>query len=239
MPGQHCWNKELDIHPLFHAKSWQAFPQPRYEKAPAVFSGGLKEDATGLHSFIAMRRHSRSLMIICLPCQISATCLCYTYVSNFFIAICFLFFLQVYLPTSTLSALAVVLKDCEKTYLMLSSWRSGSPVTSSWFRTSVLIETGKKLKRDSVSMCISSRKFCQEPTLALPKVYQRMLGEVPRVPRPLKSVQASKTVHCLYSALRLVAWNLCRLQRRIIICSSAIYCWRRPLRSQAGEAWNF
>ena len=88
-------------------------------------------------------------------------------------------------------------------------------------------------------MCISSRKFCQEPTLALPKVYQRMLGEVPRVPRPLKSVQASKTVHCLYSALRLVAWNLCRLQRRIIICSSAIYCWRRPLRSQAGEAWEF
>ena len=84
VPGQHCWNKELDIHPLFHAKSWQAFPQPRYEKAPAVFSGGLKEDATGLHSFIAMRRHSRSLMIICLPCQISATCLCYTYVSNFF-----------------------------------------------------------------------------------------------------------------------------------------------------------
>jgi len=44
-----------------------------------------------------------------------------------------------------------------------------------------------------------------------------MLAEVPRVSRPLKAVQASKKVQCLYSALRLVAWNLCRLQRKIIV----------------------
>lgn len=37
----------------------------------------------------------------------------------------------------------------------------------------------------------------EEATLALPKAYQRMLGEVPRVPRPLKPVQASKKEHYL------------------------------------------
>ncbi len=88
----------------------------------------------------------------------------------------FLFFLQVYLPTSTLSALAVVLKDCEKTYLMLSSWRSGSPVTSSWFRTSVLIETGKRLKRNSISMGISSQTFLPGANFSAPEGVSKDAG---------------------------------------------------------------
>ena len=44
-----------------------------------VFSGGLKEDASGLHAFIAMRRHSRSLMIVSLPRQIKCQFFCFTH----------------------------------------------------------------------------------------------------------------------------------------------------------------
>ena len=41
-----------------HLLRWIHTGLLRFESAPVVFSGGLKEDNSGLHSFIAMRRHS-------------------------------------------------------------------------------------------------------------------------------------------------------------------------------------